>query len=113
MICGMILLTAILVPVSNAYESMEDEDLNDVSDGISSMMDSFWDSEAEIMYLRGWEILPGPECGLVFDGNYVILTKDGNEYRSLMQHTSERFTMSYNDVLEIGRFEDTIWIAYQ
>jgi hypothetical protein len=113
MICGMILLTAILVPVSNAYESMEDENLYDVSADISAMMDSFWDSKADIMYLRGWEILPDPECGLVFEKNYVILTKDGNEYRSLMQHPSERITMSYNDVLEIERFEDTIRIAYQ
>jgi hypothetical protein len=113
MICGMILLTAILVPVSNAYESMEDENLDDVSDEISAMMDSFWDSKADIMYLRGWDILPDQECGLVFDKNYVILIKDGSEYRSLMQHASEKFTMSYNDVLKIERFEDAIRITYQ
>jgi hypothetical protein len=112
-VCGLILLAAIIIPVTNAYDSMEEDDLMDVSDNVASMLDTFWNSEADVMYLRGWDVLPDPECGLLLNGHDVILIKNGKEYRSLMEHTSERFTMSYNDILNIERCENGLRITYQ
>ncbi|UAL07143.1 MAG: hypothetical protein KRP56_04675 [Candidatus Methanogranum gryphiswaldense] len=112
-VCGLILLAAIIVPVTNTYDSMKEDDLMEVSDNVAVMLDSFWNSEADVMYLRGWDILPDPECGLLLNGHDVILTKNGKEYRSLMEHSTERFTMSFNDVLNIERCENGLKITYQ
>lgn len=101
--CGVILLAAVIVPVSGAYGSMEDESMRDAADGIAEMLDIFWNSKADEMTLRGWDILPSADCGLILDGRELILTKKGKEYRSLISHPAGKTEMSYNDMATVER----------
>lgn len=106
--CGVIMLSAVLLPVTQTYDSMEDSNLTDAVDGVADMLDGFWESELDVMYIRGWEILPDSECGLILDGNHITLYKNGKEYCSLISHPSEHMELGYNDILTIQRSGETM-----
>lgn len=101
--CGLILLAAVISPVSAAYGNMQDAEMRDAADGIARTVDRFWDSRADVMYLRGWDVLPSPDCGLEMDGYDLKITKNGKEYRSLMEHRAIPVSMSFNEMAEIER----------
>ena len=113
MICGMIMLAAITIPVSGMYDDMKDEDMRTMADNIAGTIDSFWDSDADVMFLRGWEIMPSSDCSVVLDGNHLTLVKNGCEYKSLISKKSNIFTISYNDTVDIERGEEGIMVSYQ
>ncbi|MFA6804522.1 MAG: hypothetical protein WCQ23_06045 [Candidatus Methanomethylophilaceae archaeon] len=111
--CGAILLAAVIVPVNGIYDSMEEENMTEVSDSIASMLDSFWDSETDTMHLRGWDILPGADYGLVLDGHKVIITGGEKDYLSLTEHSTGYFELTYNDIVDIVRENDSLTITIQ
>lgn len=111
--CGVILLAAICAPVSAAYTSMQDSEMRDAADGIARTVDRFWDSRADVMILRGWDVLPTSDCGLVIDGHDLVLTRNGKEYRALLTHGACKTELSYNSVAEIERNGDMLKITIQ
>lgn len=111
--CGAILLAAVIVPVNGIYDSMEEENMTEVSDSIASMLDSFWDSETDTMHLRGWDILPSADYGLVLDGHKVIITCGEKDYLSLTEHSTGYFELTYNDIVDIVRENDSLTITIQ
>lgn len=112
--CGIILMSAVVLPVMHGYDSMEDDGMTSLADGVSLMLDSFWDSKADAVCIRGWELLPDPSCSLTIDGPYVTLHKDGREYTSLIGHRSgDRAVISYNDVFEVTRDGDLLRVVPQ
>lgn len=111
--CGAILLAAVIVPVSGIYNTMEEDNMTDVSDSIASMLDSFWDSEADKMHLRGSDILLNAEYGLILDGHTVTLTDGKKNYLSLTEHSIGYFELAYTDVVDIVRENDSLSVSYQ
>lgn len=113
MVCGIILLATVIVPVSGAYESMEHDNTVEAADAIAEAIDSFWDSEADTMFLRGCDILPSPSYGLVIDGHYVTLTNGDDSYVSLIQHEAKYFTIGYEDNISVERSNNILIMEYQ
>lgn len=107
-VCGVILLASITVPISDIYDSRTETDMLDVADGISSVMDSFWDSEADMLTIRGWDILPSPVYSALLNGHVVTVTDGENDYVSLMSHPCCEMTVSYNQTVCFGKDGDSI-----
>lgn len=80
------------------------------TDSIAAMIDSFYDSKADVIILRGWDILPSNDCSLRVDGHNVSLNNSNKEYRSLITHRSY-FSLSYNEMLTLKRSEDDITVT--
>lgn len=108
-VCGVILLGSVCIPLSGMYSSNEDVLMTESTDSIAAMIDSFYESEADVMIVRGWDILPSNDCYLSVDGNIVIIKNSNNEYRSLISHKSY-FSLSYNEIVTLERSEDGITI---
>jgi hypothetical protein len=102
-ICGIILLAAVIIPVSGYFERQEDEDMSEAADAISKMIDSFWDSEADTMTLQGQDILPSSEYSIILNGHKVSIMTSDREYTSMISHPSEDIRISYNDIVHLKR----------
>jgi hypothetical protein len=112
-LCGVILLAAVAVPVSGAYETKKDGDMQDAADKAAGMIDAFWGSEADVMTLRGWDILPSSDCSMELDGHHLTLVKNGKSYGSLISHPADGMTLPYNGTLNIERNGDSLIPSYQ
>lgn len=113
LMCGVVLLAAIIIPVTDYYDAKEETDMNRTAESISLMIDSFWDSDADTMILRGWDILPSADCSLSIDEHIVSLNTNKGSYRVPISHPSNQITMSYNDIVEIERNGESLEIAIQ
>jgi hypothetical protein len=107
-LCGVVLLAAVAVPISGAYEMKKDNDMQDAAHRTAGMIDSFWGSEADIMTLRGWDVLPSADCTMELEDHHLTLSKNGRTYGSLISHPAEEMTLSYNGTLNIERKGDTL-----
>ncbi len=102
-VCGIILVSAVMLPLTGGYETAQDEDLTGLTDGLARMLDTFWDSRADTVTVNGWEILPDPGCSLTVDGHRLILQRDGREYVSLTAHACRAAVIPYNGSVEVSR----------
>lgn len=101
-ICGAILIASVAVPISGVYEDRTDESLAGMAEKTAAVIDSFWNSDIDSMYLEGDALLPSPEYSLCLEGYGVTVTDgSGNEYRSYMKHMSGRITLSKGEVVVI------------
>jgi hypothetical protein len=82
--------------------------MQDATDKTAVMIDSFWGSEADVMTLRGWDILPYADCVIELDGHHLTLTKNGKTYGSLISHPAEDMVLPYNGTLNIERDGDML-----
>lgn len=103
-LCGVILLGSVCVPLSGIYSTNNDVLMTESTDSIAAMIDSFYDSEADTMTLRGWDILPSTDCSLKVDGHNVILSNSSSQYHSLISYESY-FSLSYNEIVTLERSE--------
>lgn len=104
-VCGVILLGSVCIPLSGMYSSNEDVLMTESTDSIAVMIDSLYNSEADAMVIRGWDILPNNDCSLKVEGHNVIINNSDGEYRSLISHMSY-FSLSYNEIVTLERSED-------
>lgn len=111
--CGVILLAAIVVPISDVYDGRKDADLTEAADKIAFMIDTFWDSEADVMTLRGWDILPFSDMSVEISGHVLTVNKGGKEYRSLIEHPADSISISYNDTIGLKRSDGRLALASQ
>lgn len=85
-ICGILLLAAVIPPVTDIFENREDCELQEQSDSIADLFDSFYVSEVDTMTLCMNEILPSCDSTIVFDGNILTLRSGEKEYRSAVRY---------------------------
>ncbi|MDR3206456.1 MAG: hypothetical protein LBT41_05135 [Candidatus Methanoplasma sp.] len=111
--CGAVLLAAAVVPISESYEGRKDADLAGAADKVALMIDAFWDSEADVMTLRGWDVLPFQDMSVEIDGHVLTMTKSGREYRSLVEHPADRISISYNSIISLKRGDGFLILADQ
>lgn len=66
------------------------------ADRIARMLDNIHGCDVDSVTVRGWDILPGPDCTLTAEGFEVVLKNSKGEYTS---HTSKaaNLTMKYNE----------------
>lgn len=107
-ICGAILLAAIAIPVADQYDRKEIDGMIDVADNITYMIDSFWESEADVMTVRGWDILPSPDYSASLNGHSLTLSNSEGTFTSLISHAAEPIIITYDDIISIERNGETI-----
>lgn len=106
-VCGAVLLGAVCVPISGIYSANEDVRMTENADSIADMIDSFWYSSADIMTLRGWDILPSPDCHIEVKGNLIFLHNYKKQYVSYLTYSSD-FTLGYDEEINLIRTENGI-----
>lgn len=106
-VCGAILLGAVCLPISEIYSAEEDVLMIENADSIADMVDSFWYSGADVMVLKGWDILPSPDCHIEAEGNMIFLRDSEKEYRSYLTHSSY-FILGYDEEISLIRTEEGI-----
>ncbi|MDR0334347.1 MAG: hypothetical protein LBH69_00455 [Methanomassiliicoccaceae archaeon] len=81
-VCGLMLLAAVLVPVTGMYESHTSSMESDVSGNVAKLIDGFYCSEMDEMTVSMTDILPGGASYLEFSGTVVTMTTDRGVYMS-------------------------------
>jgi len=82
-VCGIVLLAAVLSPVTSIYDEREDVSLQEQCDLLAEMIDTFYYSDTDNMTLNLNSILPSATCTLTFDGQIVKMTSEDKEYSSI------------------------------
>ena len=108
-ICGLILLTAVIVPVTGMYESNASAMESCIPDNISLMIDDFYYSEMEFFTIPMCDILPNSLSYAEFDGHIVILTTERGVYKggtNVLMLSDHLF--GYGDILRMSRLPGTV-----
>lgn len=102
-ICGAVLLAAVVAPIADYYDNKESQEMKVCADSLSSMIDSFWESEADTMTVRGWDILPSSGYVIEAEG-HILKVSDGNRtYMSDLEFPTEGFMIGYGDIIVLER----------
>lgn len=103
--CGVIMMAAVLAPVAQLFEEKADSGMTEAADQAAATLDRFWDSEADVLTLRGCDVLPNPDCHLELSGHTLLLIDgDGTAYRSAVAHAAAAdLTIAYGDQLSLVR----------
>ena len=110
-ICGAILLAAVVPPVVSLYDDGESSGMQHQSESICRMLDSFHDSEADEMTICLNTVLP-QDCSVVMDGYFVTMIDGDNEYRyntEYIMHSDSGF-YSANEYIRITKNGDSLII---
>ena len=108
-ICGAILIAAVAVPLSGIYEDKTQESLGDMTEKTAVMIDSFWNSDIDKMYLDGNSLLPSAEYSLSVEGYEVTMTDgSGNEYRSFLKNKADSFTVTKGEIVTLVKYNGTL-----
>ena len=102
-VCGLAVLASVMVPLQSFYGEKYDRSMEDSADRLSFILDEFWASEADTMTIRGWEILPSPECFIEMEGHYLTVHLKDKTYRSLMSQSMERAVIGHGDAITIAK----------
>jgi hypothetical protein len=102
-ICGAVLLSITIIPVSGIFDERSDIDMTEVTDRIAMIMDSFWNSDSDAMIIRGWDILPSTDCSLSLNEHDVTINKNGRTYHGLMVHRADNMCLSYDQTMTVER----------
>jgi len=108
-VCGLLLLAAVIVPVTGMYESHTVSMESDVSEDIARFVDGFWYSEMDDLTVSMGDILPNIPSYVEFRDHIVILTTDRGTYRSgtKVPVISEE-VFGYGDMLRLIKNEDSV-----
>lgn len=108
--CGIILLAAVLSPVTGLYDGKETVEMQEQTDNIAKMVDSFYLSEADNMTLNMGEILPSTSVSLKVDGNMITIVSDEDEFRSATRFTiaSDEEIYGPNDIVRFTKTDNGV-----
>jgi hypothetical protein len=110
-LCGLILLAAVIVPVTGMYESQAAVKETDISDSLSSMVDDFYYSKMETFVVSMSEILPNASSYLELNGHLVTLTTERGVYRSgtnVPMIVEKNTLFGYGDILRLSRADGAV-----
>ena len=107
--CGVILLAAVMPPIASMYDGGESAVMQDQSETLCRMLDSFHDSEAEEMTICLQTVLP-QDSSVVMDGYFVTIIDDDNEYRYNTEYVleSDKGVYTGNDYIRITKNNDSL-----
>ena len=81
-ICGLVLLAAIIAPVTGMYESKAVNMESEISDNIASLVDEFYYSKMETFTVSVSDLLPDIRSYIELKGHLVIFTTERGVYKS-------------------------------
>ncbi len=111
-VCGILILAAVLSPVTSLYESSEDIGYQHQCDSIAEMIDVFYDSDADEMNMSMDQILPN-DTSLRLNEHTISLISERNSFDSLTAVTiySDDADYGRNDMVKLTKNEDGVRIS--
>jgi len=107
-ICGVILLSAVAVPMENLFEADERESISDLAESAASIIDMFYQSDMDEMYIRGSEILPSQSSYITAEGHSLTLHTDNRDYLAVTSCLTSGITISYGEITTLEKEGDTV-----
>ena len=109
--CGALLLAAVIPPVTSVYDGGESAVMQDQSETLCRMLDSFHDSEAEEMTICLQTVLP-QNSSVMIGGYFVTIIDNDNQYRYNTEYTleSDRDVYTSNDYVRITKNNDSLTV---
>ena len=109
--CGALLLAAVIPPVTSVYDGGESAVMQDQSETLCRMLDSFHDSEAEEMTICLQTVLP-QNSSVMMGGYFVTIIDNDNRYRHNTEYTleSDRDVYTSNDYVRVTKDGDSLII---
>ncbi|MDR0198361.1 MAG: hypothetical protein LBI08_01280 [Methanomassiliicoccaceae archaeon] len=108
-VCGLVLLAAVIVPVTGMYESRTVSMESGVSEDIARMVDRFYYSDQDEVTVSMNDILPGVASYVEFKGHMVILTTDRGVYKSGTNVTViSEDTFGYGDIVRFTKSGNSV-----
>ena len=107
--CGVILLAAVIPPVTSVFDGGESADMQDQSETLCRMLDSFHESEADEMTICLQTVLP-QNSSVMMDGYFVTMIDGENQYRYNTEYILESDSDVYtsNDYIRITKNGDSL-----
>ena len=104
-LCGAILVGTAAVPLSDALQEDAESDASGCAEGTASLLDGFWDSGLDGLYLRGSEVLPGPGWTMRISGGGITVTGPGGgmSFAGLAHPFLEELELEYGSEAEVFR----------
>jgi hypothetical protein len=102
-VCGLALLAAVIVPLQSFYDREYDDSMQDAADRLSFIIDEFWASEADAMTVRGWEVLPSPDCFIEIEGHSLTIFSKNKTYRAAVMNDMDTVVIGSRDEVTIRK----------
>ena len=108
-ICGAVLLAAVIPPVTSVYDDGESAEMQEQSETLCRMLDSFHGSEADEMTLCLDTVLP-QNSSVVLDGFLVTIVDGEDRYRYFTDYTlkSDKSAYTSNDYIKVTKNGDSL-----
>ena len=103
-ICGVLLIATVLPPVQSLFDDGESSEMQEQSQNICRMIDTFYTSEADEMVVCLNTVLP-KDSYMTVDGHFVTVHSSDSEYRYDTVHEllSDRDSYGVDDILRFTR----------
>ena len=103
-VCGVMILAAIIPPVSSLYENEESAEMQEQSEKLCKLLDVFYASEADEMIVCLNTVLP-QQSSISMDGYLVTVIDGENMYTYNTEHPviSDRDRYNGNDYVRITK----------
>ena len=105
-ICGIILLTAVVVPLADMFQESSNDDIQDITDKTAATLVRFERSSADTLVISMKDILPDRSCSLRIDDGILTITSGNKEYTASVPRSIEGVTCSFDDIIEIKKTSD-------
>ena len=107
--CGVILLAAVIPPVTSVYDEGESAGMQDQSEALCRMLDSFHESEAEEMTICLNTVLP-QNSSVTIDRYFVTVIDGDHQSRYNTEYTleSDKDVYTGNDYVRITKNVDSL-----
>ena len=109
--CGVMLLAAVVPPVASLFDDGEQNGMQEQSETLCRMLDSFHDSETDEMTLCLNTVLP-KSTSVGMDGYFVTVIDGERQYRYSTEYPleSDREIYTNNDYIRITKNGDSLVI---
>ena len=110
-VCGTVLLAAVIPPVATAFDNEESEEVQEQTEMICGMLDSFYRSEADEMTLSLNSILPH-NSSISMDGHMVRVSSGEQTctFGTAVELESDKEFYSSNDIVRMMKGESKVVI---
>lgn len=110
-VCGVALIASILPPVQSMFGETETTEMQEQSQNICRMIDTFYDSEADELVISLSSLLPA-DSYVTMDGYFVTIYDDDAEHRydTRYQMVADSDHYNANDILRFTRDDSKVMI---
>ena len=108
-VCGVIILAAVIPPVSSLFENEQSAEMQEQSEKLCVMLDAFYASEADEMVMCLNSVLP-QQSSVIIDGYLVTIIDGENQYTYCTEHPirSDRSDYNSNDYVRLSKDDSFI-----